>query len=71
MTTTTKIAVFANGAYCGTFDVATEAEAFKAVAAEIGGDVKDDFEYRRVTDEQAAAVEKWWYDGADAAEFPL
>jgi len=65
------IAVFANGAYYGAFAATTTKEAFEIVAAEIGGDVIDDFEYFAVTDAQAATIDEWWADGARAAEFPL
>lgn len=67
----TTFAIFANGTFYGNFEASSQEEAFKAVAAEIGGDVEDDFEYREVTAEEAAAVEAWWAAGAAAAEFPL
>lgn len=68
----TSFSIFANGSFFGTFEADTEAAAIKACADEVGteGDTSGMRAYE-VTADQAAAVEAWWYDGADAGKFPL
>ncbi|MBZ9576741.1 hypothetical protein [Modicisalibacter sp. MOD 31.J] len=67
----TLYAIFANGSYWGAWDAQTAEQAMKDAASEVGtdGDIKGLVAFE-VSLEQREQVERWWEDGADAADVP-
>lgn len=67
----TKFAIFANGTYWGIVDADTSLAACQSAADEWGTEGNTDgLRAFEVTDDEAAAVDAWADDGADAAEIP-
>ena len=67
----TTFAIFATDAFWGTIEATDEAAAIEAAAAEWGteGDT-DGITATEASADEAAQIEAWWQDGADAAKAP-
>ncbi|WP_353981677.1 hypothetical protein [Salinicola endophyticus] len=67
----TLYAIFANGAYWGTWDAENAEQALRDAAGEVGTDgVTEGLEAFEITAQEHKEVEEWWEDGADAATTP-